>query len=353
MSDDVATQEGATVERLSGILGSMDAPEAPKESPKAADEAKPEETAAESAPETEAEQETETEQDSDAEAPEADAEEAPSLPTHLTELAESLGVEPEKLYDLKLKTKIDGQEGEATLAQLLKSYQLEGHLNRKNMEIAEQRKALENETQKILAQHQQRATQLEESLAVTAQILNERFQGIDWNQLKATDPVEFNTKYIEYQQYQGYLQNAFNAVQAEKQQQAALQQQQFHAALKEEHQKLLNVIPEWSDNAIAKREKAEIGDYLKSYGFTDEEVGQVYDHRLVQILRDAKRGRAVQESKPEIVKKVTQAPKLAKPGPKPSKADQQAETLKDLRKQHRSGSKKAGIDYLIRAGFAD
>src|SRR5690606_33840425 len=69
--------------------------------------------------------------------------------TTLKDIAEKLGVEESKLFDLKLPTKIDGVEGEATLAQLVKSFQLEGHLNRELMKVADQRKEVEKAKESI------------------------------------------------------------------------------------------------------------------------------------------------------------------------------------------------------------
>lgn len=344
MSD--ATQQGATVERLVGILDRVEAPEETPEQPEAAAEAKPEETAADN---TEAEQETETEEDSDAE-PEEDAEEETPVPTSLSELAETLGVEQEKLYDLKLKTKIDGVEGEATLAQILKSYQLEGHLNRKSMDLADQRKAFEQETQKQTQEVTQRVQMLEDSLNIANHILTEQYKGINWEQLKQEDPVSFNTRVIEYQQHQQALQQAFQSLQAERQRAAQEQEVQLKANLQEEYKKVLNAIPEWADAEVAKKGQAELRELMKSYGFKDEEIF-VGDHRHIQILRDAKKGRELSAAKPAVMKKVAAAPKLAKPGSKGSKADQDLQALKDLKKQHKSGNKNAGIEYLKKAGF--
>lgn len=344
MSD--ATQQGATVERLAGILDRVEAPEETPEQPEAAEEAKPEEAAADN---TEAEQETEPTEDSDAE-PEEDAQEETPLPTSLSELAETLGVEQEKLYDLKLKTKIDGVEGEATLAQILKSYQLEGHLNRKSMELADQRKAFEQDTQKLTQEAVQRVQTLEDSLNIATHLINERYKGINWEQLKHDDPVEFNTKYIEYQQHQQALNQAYQGIQAERQRSAQEQERQFVANLQEEYKKVINAIPEWANEAVAKKEQADLRELMKGYGFKDEEIF-VGDHRHIQILRDAKRGRELSAAKPSVMKKVAAAPKLAKPGSKGSKADQDMQALKDLKKQHKSGNKNAGIEYLKKAGF--
>lgn len=348
-----ATPQGATIERLVGILGASES--TPESQPEAAETAKPEEKP--EVTEVEAEETTE-EAKAAVETEEAveqkeDAEEVVELPSTLSELAEALGIDPEKLYDIKAKTKVDGEEGEATLAQLLKSYQLEGHLTRKSMELSDQRKAFEQEAQKAKDEATHRIQYLQDAIGITHNLLNERFGGINWEQLKLENPTEYNAKYIELQQHQQSLHNAFNALNTERQKEQLLAQQQLAERVKEENKKLVNKIPEWADEAIAKKEQGQIRDYLKESGFSPEEIGQIVDHRHVVILREALKARQLQKSKPEVMKKVVQAPKLVKPGTKPVKNEILRDRLRDLRNKHKSGNKRAGVDFLIQAGLAD
>lgn len=353
-----ATQsQGATVERLVGILGASESdstqettkPEVKTEVSKAAT-AKPEETS--EVVQTEVEEPTETNESEEAEQPEEDATDVVQLPTSLPEIAEALSVDQEKLFDIKVKTKIDGQDGEVTLGQLIKSYQTEGHITRKSMELSEQRKAFDQEAQRVAQAHNQRVQQLDDAFVITQNLINERYKSVDWEQLKATDPNAFNTAYIEYQQHQHQLAQAYQTLQSERQRVSVEQQQQFVANQAEEQKLLVNKIPEWANKDIAKKESGEIQDYLKSYGYTQEEINQVYDHRWVMVLRDAAKARSLQNSKPQVMKKVVTAPKLAKPGAKASQ-DGETQRLRDLKNKHRAGDKNAGIEFLKRSGLAD
>ncbi len=347
--------EGATTERLMGILGWSEDKATSDETtqPEAAEKAKPEETQEQQTESTESEEATEQSETTEEAEQTDDAQEEVSLPSTLSELAEVLGIDPDKLYEIKAKTKIDGQEGEATLAQLLKSYQLEGHLTRKSMELSERQKALEQDAQRHQAEATQRLQYLEDSIAVATNLLNERYQGVDWDALKASDANAFNTRYIEYQQHRQKLANAFQAVQAEREKQSLANQQKFAEYVAGEGKALANAIPEWADAKVAKKERTEIREYLKGIGYDDSEVDQIYDHRLVLVVRDAMKAKRLATAKPEILKKITQAPKLVKPGTKSTKQEGLRDRLRDLRKQHRSGNKKAGVNYLIESGLAD
>jgi hypothetical protein len=53
---------------------------------------------------------------------------------------------------------------------------------------------------------------------------------------------------------------------------------------------------------------------LRNYGFNDQEISSVADHRYLLILRDALAYRNIKESKPIVQKKVSNAPKVIKAG---------------------------------------
>ncbi|MFV2089021.1 MAG: hypothetical protein ACC642_00030 [Pseudomonadales bacterium] len=66
-------------------------------------------------------------------------------------------------------------------------------------------------------------------------------------------------------------------LQAAQSEQARVRQQQSVA--------LANRIPEWKDEATRLADKALIAKYVEPFGFTPEELGQVYDARLFALLR--------------------------------------------------------------------
>src|SRR5690606_17755157 len=70
---------------------------------------------------------------------------------------------------------------------------------------------------------------------------------------------------------------------------AETRQQQLVETLKREQAALLEAIPAWKDEKVAKKELAEIRQHALSLGFTEEMLDQVYDHRIVKLLRNSAR----------------------------------------------------------------
>lgn len=244
-------------------------------------------------------------------------------PTNLKELAETLGADIEDILGIDIPTKIDGKEGSARLRDLLKSYQLEGHLNQKSMAFADEKKAFEAEAQRKAGEFQQKAQQLESALMVAQRLLDGEFANVNWDELQASDRLEFNQKAVEYQQRQQALQHLAGIIGQEKQQQAqqaALQAQAYKA----EQLKLLeSKLPEWADKDKRAADIKGMTEFAKEvYGIPPERVKAETDHSLILILRDAWKWNELQKQKPATLNKVKTAPKVLKPGVMQSQAAQ-------------------------------
>jgi len=120
------------------------------------------------------------------------------------------------------------------------------------------------------------------------------------------------------------------------QQTQELQSQEFNKYLGEQQKLLSQKIPEFMDEQKGPRFKQQMRDYLGNIGFNDTEINSVYDHRYVMLVKDAMSYRNLQKAKPQIKKKVANAPKVVKGGVAKSKGQADAEAkrqqLSKLRK---------------------
>lgn len=258
----------------------------------------------------------------------------------LSDLAAALGWDLDKIMDLEASTKIDGKEGKARLRDLIKSHQLEGHLNQKLMTQAEEKKAFETERQTFLQQTQHKLAQLDSGLKVAQKLLEGEFAAVDWQNLQNTDPLAFNQQFVAFQQRQAQLNHIANQLGQERQQgqQQAAQQQQAYL---QEQMKLMDTkIPEWADSKVRERDIADMSVTAhQAYGITEQEIKGLTDHRQILVLRDAWRWQKLQKSKPATLNKVKTAPRLLKPGTMQSRAEQVSSSLKEGKaKLRQSGS---------------
>lgn len=285
--------------------------------------------------------ETETEVEETEAAPEdAQGEQTEATYESLSELAEALGWDLDKIMDLEASTKIDGKEGKARLRDLIKSHQLEGHLNQKLMTHAEEKKAFETERQTHLQQTQHKLMQLDAGLQVAQRLLEGEFSQVDWQNLQNTDPLEFNQKFVAFQQRQAQLNQIANQLGQERQQGQQQAAQQRETYLQDQMKLMETKIPEWADAKVKERDIADMSVIAhQAYGITEQEVKALTDHREILVLRDAMRWQKLQKSKPATLNKVKTAPRLLKPGTTQSRAEQVVSSLKEGKaKLRQSGS---------------
>lgn len=339
-----ATPQGASQsihDRLTAVLDADEATQTPEAKPEAKQEKQTDEAVTQESETVEAKAEngstedqpedvTETDTEADAES----TEEAPEPPKTLKELSERLGMEYDQLLDsIAADTKIDGEEGRVPLSKLLKSYQLEGHLNRKSMELTEAKKAFEQEAQTRKQQFDEGLEQLRQSLTLGNQLLQGEYAQIDWASLEKSDPVQYLSTRTKFEDRQRQLLQGFQFLQQEDGKRSETSQKEFAKYLEDEGKKLVNAVPEWADSKTKTKETQGIKEYLKSQGFNDADVQQVYDHRLVLVARDAMRYRELKAKQLVVTKKVNEAPKLAKPGAQKSSADNEQAVYQEQRKQ--------------------
>ena len=168
--------------------------------------------------------------------------------------------------------KVDGQEYEVNEAELIKSYQLERTAQKRLSEAAEQRKLIESDRTAI---EQERAKYAQALQLIQSQLATQNTgqkTEAEWNELYTNDPMEYVRQRENLRDKQAQLQ-------AVQQEQAALTQQN----LINQQSKLLDFIPEWKNAETATREKTELVSYLKSHGFTDQDVANAADARIISL----------------------------------------------------------------------
>ena len=229
----------------------------------------------------------------------------------------------------KFRVKAAGEEREVTLDELIKSYQLGTDYTKKSQAVAEERKAVEAERQAV-----QEAKALRDQYAQRLEMMEQMLKPQDETEnlayLKETDPIGYSVKVAEMVERDKQL----NAVRAEReriaQQQEQERQQQLQQYVAEESQKLVAAVPEFADPAKGETLRKNIREFGKSLGFSDQELAGVYDSRAVLTLYKAMQYDKLVASKPEVTKKVAQAPKVIKPGVSQPR-DSNAEEVKKLK----------------------
>lgn len=234
--------------------------------------------------------------------------------TNVEEYLKDNGIEPEAFQALPVTVKIDGETKQVPLSEVIKSFQLSGHVNNKSIELSNQQKQFEQEREAARGLYQQQLNQSVTLGKLALQQLHGEYAQINWENLKATDPVTWAVKSQEFQQKQALINQQLGSVQQLQQAELQKAQEETARALPAMREKMLEARPEWRDPKQFDQDRQAMASYGKKIGFTETELGNIFDHRYMQVLADAARYAALQASRPEALKRVRTAPLMAKPG---------------------------------------
>jgi len=228
----------------------------------------------------------------------------------------------EKLEDSTYKVKVAGQELDVTLDELRNGYSRDADYRQKTEELSNQRKNFQSESEKQRLDYSQKLNDLNQRLSNAQQDLSAEINSAELDRLYEEDPTEAAKQERKLKKKQDVLNQSIYQAQAE-------QKEQFSSFLQDQQKKLLSKMPEFSDPAKASNIKSNMKTTLNNYGFNDQEVAQVYDHRIVMLVNDAMKYRSMQNSKPNIAKKITKPSKPFSSGVKQTKSEVNLKVRKD------------------------
>lgn len=260
----------------------------------------------------------------------------------LGHVAQLLGVDEDQL-DLNdegqvvLNGKVNGAPVKAPAAELLASFQTQEAADQR---LAEAKEKASTITQGLAEKSQQVNAQFQAASALVQSaesLLSEDSNAVNWERLRNEDPAEYAAKKRDFDDRAARIQKVKNDALNAYQSVEGFQQQEFaqtHAEhLQRESELLIEAVPEWKDEKVATEEKAQLGKYLLSNGFTQEDVAGASDHRLITAMRKAMLYDANQKSSNVAAKKVARIPKVVKPGTPKSPNQTKQQNLERLRQR--------------------
>jgi len=269
-----------------------------------------------------AEEEESTEETQD-ESLEEESEEEESEEEEAPEDADEREPEGEDVYAVT----VNGEEQTVTLDELVKGYSRQSDYTRKTQELSEQRKSIEANQNKWNAEIQQIQTERQQYVSALQNVIEnsmgslDQFATVDWDALKNDNPLEYITKRDEYREMQDKVRQAQFQQQQAQQAHQQESQQNHRRVLQEEHGKLVEALPEWSEQNTRQKLSGQIKEYALSQGYTTEEISSLIDHRsLMTIYKAMKYDKA---SSPSVVKKkVKNKPRVIRAGSPRTKSDE-------------------------------
>ena len=239
------------------------------------------------------------------------------------------------------KVKVAGQEFDVSLDELKNGYSRDADYRRKTEELSYDKKQFMSESEKQRQNYSSKLNEANQLLSVAQQQLQTEINSADLEKLYEEDPTEAARIEHRLRRKQEKLNSAMAKTQSE-------QNKQFESFLSDQKNKLVTKLPEFSDPDKASKLKSSMKTILNNYGFNDHEISQVYDHRIIMLVNDAMKYRNMQNSKPNLAKKITKPGKVFSSGVKKDKTDidftRRKEKLSRLKK---SGSVKDATSIFL------
>tara|TARA_Y100000033_G_scaffold24812_1_gene23432 strand:+ start:198 stop:1175 length:978 start_codon:yes stop_codon:yes gene_type:complete len=303
---DAQNIEGAA-EKISGLLNPKDQQETET---KAEPSETPEKQEAESQPESEG---TKAESTENAETTEETT----------TELQE----EPELHH-----VKVNGQELEVTLDELKAGYSRDSDYRQKTHSLGMEKRDLESQKESLRQSYDARLAELNELIATADATVRQRQGSEDLQKLYEEDPTTAAKLDFQLRQENRQLEE----VKARARDAQAKQYEEFLATQKE---LAASKIPEFADPNKSDQFKINMRNSLRNYGFNDQEIGSLADHRFLMVAKDAMSYQAIKDKRPIVAKKVANAPKVVKAGTAKSSTSSGREVIRNkIGKVRKSGS---------------
>ena len=235
--------------------------------------------------------------------------------------------EPE-LYEVKIGDRVE----KVTKDELLRGYQRQSDYSRHMNQLAEQRRAAEAETQRVAAERQHYATQLDQMAAVLQASLPPR----PTPEQLDSDPIGYLQQEKAWEARAQQLQQVFaekQRIDQQMQQEMAERQRQTLAQAREQ---LVEMLPEWRKPETARAEQPRIAEHLRSIGYADHEISAAADPRAIVMARESMLYRQLMSSRPQVQQKIATAPRMVKPGAAGPAPDQKKAVIGKIQ---RSGGK--------------
>ena len=241
-----------------------------------------------------------------------------------------------------VKLKVNGEEIEKPLDEVVALAQQGLDYTKKTQEVAEKRKELETLENQIRMQEQQLQEQsmlnselIQDVAKITAldQQLSE-YQDVNWEQLSDSDFVTAQKKFFTFNQLQQQRSNLVSQFESKRQEALNKQQQAVADKVAKGREVLAKEIPNWSQETTQEI----ISTGREDYGFTDAELNAIVDPRHVRVLHDAMQWRKLKSKNSVVKKKVSRAKPVVKPGSKDPKKVVNSNAKKMREQLRKSGS---------------
>ena len=256
-------------------------------------------------PETNTEPSESTPEKQEVQESQSESNETPEQESENTETTEET---PTELETPELhRVKVSGQELEVSLDELKAGYSRDSDYRQKTHTLGMEKRDLETQKNSLRQTYDTRLNELNDLISTANQFVEQKQGGQDLAKLYQEDPTEAARLDFQLRQEKQHIESLKNSARQ-------AQTKQYESYLETQKELAATKIPEFSDPNKADSFKLNLRNSLRDYGFNDQEIGSLADHRFLMVAKDAMSFKSQKDKRPIVSKKVANAPKVLKAG---------------------------------------
>ena len=256
-------------------------------------------------PETNTEPSESTPEKQEVQESQSESNETPEQESENTETKEET---PTELETPELhRVKVSGQELEVSLDELKAGYSRDSDYRQKTHTLGMEKRDLETQKNSLRQTYDNRLSELNDLISTADQFVQQKQGGQDLAKLYQEDPTEAARLDFQLRQEKQHIDSL-------KDKARIAQTKQYETYLETQKELAATKIPEFSDPNKADSFKLNMRNSLRNYGFNDQEIGSLADHRFLMVAKDAMSFKSQKDKRPIVSKKVANAPKVLKAG---------------------------------------
>jgi hypothetical protein len=234
--------------------------------------------------------------------------ESKETPEQESENTETTEEQPTELETPELhRVKVSGQELEVSLDELKAGYSRDSDYRQKTHTLGMEKRDLESQKNSLRQTYDTRLNELNDLISTANQFVEQKQGGQDLAKLYQEDPTEAARLDFQLRQERQHIESLKNKARE-------AQNRQYESYLETQKELAATKIPEFSDPNKADSFKLNLRTTLRDYGFNDQEIGSLADHRFLMVAKDAMSFKSQKDKRPIVSKKVANAPKVLKAG---------------------------------------
>jgi len=246
----------------------------------------------------------------------------------IADFAEATGLEPSALSErLEVEVMRDGEARKLPLKEVLDGYRWNAANTQRAQDIAEQRRAIDEQKQAVASMHEQAQAVMQvqwQDLATEEAALEQQRAAMPWEALRARGDgsyadaeAQFNRRKQDLDARKSKVENAYTNVMQQRQE---LAQRQQSEELPKQREAMLNMIPAWRDEKVMSRDAPEMARFVhEKFGITPQETANLTDARVVYAMHRLWQLESQTSDAAVKAKKVKIPPKSMKPGTRTAK----------------------------------